>query len=200
MLVCKTVLQSKSLSPGEVFGQTTKVVSSSEDRARHAAFMAEMPLFVFWVSETSKKTVIFEETKIHSVIFNGIQGKTRARHCVAALWNILCLRLKLCLRCWVSDSGCLSSWVSTGQRGAPESCNGRCIHEPSGAGLVYTPVLHSHPPGPLLHQDLGLISVLFLRRVCARLCGFFFSFLFLFLLRFPPTFKEQRESRPERRL
>lgn len=36
--------------------------------------------------------------------------------------------------------------------------------------------VHSLTPAPphRLHQDLGLISLLFLCRVCARLCGFFF--------------------------
>lgn len=85
MLVCKAVLQSKTLLPREVVGQTTKVVSSNEDGARHAAFMAEMPLFLFQVSETYKKTIILKEVKIHSVTLSGIQANTRARqHCVAA--------------------------------------------------------------------------------------------------------------------
>lgn len=106
------------------------------------------------------------------------------------VWNISCLWLKLCLRCRVSDRGCLSSWVSTGQREAPESCpkkkalfcSEQCIHDPSSAGLVCSQVLHSHPPTPPPppRRGPGLISVPFLRRVCARLCGFFFFFFFFY--------------------
>lgn len=33
-------------------------------------------------------------------------------------------------------------------------CSNQCIHDPSSAGLVYSQVLHSHPPHPHHHHHV----------------------------------------------